>query len=311
MTTKINPSWPSLDISSVRNGIAASNPHLIHGPPDELGRLKRTAFTLIELLVVIAIIAILAAMLLPTLSKAKSRAQAIMCINNTKQLTLAWKIYTDDFNGVFPPNEPNRPTEGWVRGWMDFSPNNPDNTNILYLIDPKFAKLGPYTKSPAIYKCPADKSMVLVPGRQMLPRVRSVSMSQAVGGDLQGTYKNVGYWLPNPPYQVFIKESDLTKMSPSMLWVLLDEHPDSINDAGFGVQMATSLAQTFMVDFPASYHNGACGFAFADGHSEIHKWLDARTKPPVKYDAKLPLGVSQPNNPDIWWLVQRTSVKQR
>ena len=135
-------------------------------------------------------------------------------------------------------------------------------------------------------------------------------MSQAVGGDLQGTDKNVGYWLPNPPYKVFIQDADLNLISPVLLWVLVDEHPDSINDAALGVQMATSLAATFMVDYPASYHNGACGFAFADGHSEIHKWQDARTKPAPKYNNNLTVpGGAQPNNPDLWWLVQRTSVR--
>jgi len=140
----------------------------------------RFGFTLIELLVVIAIIAILAAMLLPVLSKAKAHAYAIQCMNNTKQLTLAWKLYTDDYQGVFPPNEDGAGNVSWVYGNLDYNASV-DDTNTLYLTLPQFAKLGPYTKSPGIYKCPADQSRQRgMTGEQ---RVRSVSMSTAVGPD--------------------------------------------------------------------------------------------------------------------------------
>ena len=135
-------------------------------------------------------------------------------------------------------------------------------------------------------------------------------MSQAVGPNLRGTDEGRGGWLPHPPYKVYTKLSDIVEPSPSRLWVLVDEHPDSINDAALAVQMKTSIKQTQMIDYPASFHNGACGFAFADGHAEIHKWVDGRTKPPPKYNNSLALNVSQPNNPDIWWMIERTSTKQ-
>ena len=236
---------------------------------------RRHGFTLIELLVVIAIIAILAGLLLPALAKAKTKAQGIMCMNDTKQLLLAWKMYADDHNGNFPPNEDNA-MGGWVRGWLDYNGSS-DNTNIAYLIDQKFAKLAPYTKSPGIYKCPADQSKSL--GRRGPPRVRSISMSQAIGPDLRGTDNPPrGQWLPHPPYRVFLREGQLNDPAPVNLWVFLDEHPDTINDGYF----ITSYTAGAWQDKPASYHNGACGFAFADGHSEIRKWRSATSKYPIK-----------------------------
>ncbi|MCL5097646.1 MAG: type II secretion system GspH family protein [Candidatus Omnitrophica bacterium] len=264
------------------------------------------AFTLIELLVVIAIIAILASMLLPALSKSKTKAQGIMCMSNEKQLMLAWHMYADDYNGIYVPNEAMAPG-GWVHGWLDFDPYNPDNTNLANLTDPKLAKLAPYTKSPAIYKCPADRSVVKKSG-QVIPRIRSISMSQAVGPDLDGGISRCDGWLPKETYWVFTKDDEANIHGLSKLWVLVDEHPDSISDAAFGVQIATSLRSTMMVDWPASFHNGACGFGFADGHAEIHKWLDPRTKPAPKYVGNSWLfPVAQPNNVDIMWMSERTS----
>ena len=116
-----------------------------------------------------------------------------------------------------------------------------------------------------------------------------------------------GEWLPPETYKIFAKTSDITDPPPVRCWVLLDEHPDSINDAAFAVKMATDIRATQMIDFPASYHNGACGFAFADGHSEIKKWVDPRTKAPVTYTGTLALNVSQPNNPDVFWMSERSS----
>jgi prepilin-type N-terminal cleavage/methylation domain-containing protein/prepilin-type processing-associated H-X9-DG protein len=280
--------------------------------PRRCKRPARTrAFTLIELLVVIAIIAILAAMLLPVLAKAKIKAQGVVCMSNGRQLTLAWKLYADDSNGNFVPNQAGNPSKGWVYGWLDFNPNNTDNTNLLYLTDPKWAKLGPYTKSPGIYKCPADQSAVKMFGGPPLSRSRSISMSQAVGPDINGTDVNADGWLPHPPYKIFMKESHLSLFAPSMLILLVDEHPDSINDAAWAQRVCTTPAQTFMVDYPASYHSGACGFSFADGHAEIHLWLDTRTKPPAHYNNNLALAVAQPNNPDILWMSQRLSVQSK
>lgn len=261
-------------------------------------------FTLIELLVVIAIIAILASMLLPVLSKAKTKTQGIYCLNNLRQITVAWKMYTDDSRGLFPPNEDNQ-TGGWVRGWLDYN-NSTDNTNVQFLINPQYARLGPYTKAPAVYKCPADQSRTR--GRIGDARVRSIAMNQAIGPDMAGTSRPPrGQWLPAPPFKVYIKESDCTEPAPVNLWVMVDEHPDSINDGGFGVQMPRTGTDTRWVDVPAKYHNNACGFSFADGHAEIHKWLRPNSIPNVTY-VGLSGVLNTPSNPDVLWLAKRTST---
>jgi prepilin-type N-terminal cleavage/methylation domain-containing protein/prepilin-type processing-associated H-X9-DG protein len=267
------------------------------------------AFTLIELLVVIAIIAILAALLLPALARAKTRAQGVQCMNNTRQLLIAWKLYTDDYNGNFPPNVAQdegdtNPDAYWVYGSMDYNGGNPAgaDTDMKYLLDPAYAKLALYTKSGGIYKCPADMSTTQ-PGRQGAARIRSVSMNQAVGPDRAGTTAAPrGHWLPNPPFRVYGKESDVNRSSE--LWVLIDEHPDGINDGAFAVHMDN----TDWIDFPATYHNNASGIAFADGHSEIHKWLNPGNIPPIHYQPIDPTFTGNTaGNADVQWLQLRTS----
>lgn len=254
----------------------------------------------------IAIIAILAGLLLPALGKAKTKAQGISCLNNLKQLQLGWLMYADDHNGTLVPNEWYTSIGGWVEGIMDFNGNNPDNTNLHNLTDPKYAKLAPYTKSAGIYKCPADRSAVTIRG-QRYPRVRSVSMNHAQGTKLEGG-PVTAHWLTSPPYRVYTKLADIIDPSPSALWILVDEHPDSINNGGLAVDCVDRGSAARIIDFPASYHNGACGFSFADGHSEIHHWLDPRTKPPIKYNNSLQLDVASANNPDVAWIQERTSA---
>jgi prepilin-type N-terminal cleavage/methylation domain-containing protein/prepilin-type processing-associated H-X9-DG protein len=265
----------------------------------------RKGFTLIELLVVIAIIAILAGMLLPALGKAKQKSQGIFCMNNNKQLTLAWIMYADDYNGKLVPNHDGGTTDynlSWVPGWLDFTPNNTANTNLNYL---KISKISPYTKAVAgIYKCPADIYLCLEGGKKM-PRVRSVGMNGFIEGGAypQNDHDSRGsHWYAG--WSSYQKMTDIKNPPPVRLWVFVDEHPDSIND-GWTIMNVTDPNR--WVDLPASYHNGACGISFADGHAEIKKWIESSTRQPVTQ--KQFNGVSAPKSRDIQWIIERSSAK--
>ena len=267
-------------------------------------------FTLIELLVVIAIIAILAALLFPSLARAKAKARGILCLNNQRQLSLAWTMYVHDNNDVLPyaSEDPVNPVTygyAWVVGTMDFDPNNRANWDPD--VGVKKSILWPYCGNQlSIWKCPSDHSEVVV-NRVTRTRVRTVSMNLYLGG-WGGT---AGGWGPAVSrYQIYMRANELIDPGPARTFVFTDMREDSIDMGNFAVNMAgwpdKPNLQGFW-DLPGFYHNRSGSYVFADGHSEFKHWVDPRTTPPVKPGVGYPDRFNSPDNRDIVWLQERAT----
>ena len=277
----------------------------------DAGGRKPAAFTRIELLVVLSVLALLASIVIPGQARARPDGQAFQCLNNLRQLISANSLYCTDnsdtlpmvmFGGFVPgPNDTIRP---WVTGWLDWTFAS-DNTNVVYLLDPRYASLAAYFgRDKHIYKCPAD-AYVSQTQRALgwQERVRSVSANVYVGQGNAWTTLGGG---PAGPYDLGIykgaaKAPDLVIPGPAQTWVYIDEHPDSINDGGlFAPDYPTN-----MPDVPAAYHDGAAGVAMADGHCEIHKWRGPTMRGPLVENVRYVVGgncETAQGDPDLFWL---------
>ncbi|MGD0536527.1 MAG: type II secretion system protein [Verrucomicrobiota bacterium] len=257
-------------------------------------------FTLVEMLAVVAIIALVLSFLMPALVKSRNQARGIFCMNNLQQIQLAWTMYAGDHEEYLPAvTGGSFPGLGkWVSGWLDFS-SSPDNTNTLYLLDPRYAQLGIYVKSEGPFHCPADLSTVWIDGK-LMARVRSISMNCWMN------YVGVAP-IGQDEFRVFRKLDEITDPSPARAWVFMDEREDSINDGMFQTNLKDRWMAAKIVDYPASHHNGAAGIVFADGHAEMKHWRDQRTIPEIGPSQTLLLNVASPDNPDVAWLQDHSS----
>ena len=240
----------------------------------------------------LALLAVLAFVCFPAMSDNRATNRTLQCLNNLRQLGAGWLMFADDHQGRLVPNRlpANPPPPTWVGGFLDFNQSNPYNTNTTYLIgpSPSYGMLGPYVRSAALFRCPSDPSSVITSSGRRVPRVRSYAMNNFIG-EGASTFGLL-------THQIYTNLASIGRPQPSQLWLIIEEHPASINDGTF----VTTPGSTSFVDFPAAYHNACCNFAFTDGHADSQPWLDRRTLLPLI--PSIPFPSPSPGNQDLLWL---------
>ena len=311
--------------------------------PLNLNKLREDGFTLVELLVVIATVAILAVLLLPAIAGTKPSSQAFQCLENQRQLTLAWQMYAPDNNDLLPPNDYPYLTayfgapapaklKNWVVGTMangvDAADRPYSNGGVSELLDPN-TLLSPYVKTRGVYRCPADNYVDPYAGHAV--HVRSYSMNSAVG-TIFGTSTAMGGtdprpvgspvgggWLSgssyiggvNPTWLTYGKMTSFTKPGPANTFIIMDENPRTINDGAFEASASATPGSTHLIDYPTGNHNGAAAISFTDGHVILHKWQDPRTYTvTINGQGNVIQSSTQifPDDPDCFYLAPITSA---
>jgi len=261
------------------------------------------AFTLIELAVITAMLALLALCVLPILARTHPDTRAAQCLNNHRQLSRAWRIYADDNNDRLPGSihstgiSANNPNAPWVQGSLNWTTSF-DNTNTVSLTDPRYASIANYCgRDSRLFKCPADNFLSSVQRNVgWKERVRSIASSVYLGG------VDVNSGPIDPDYVVVKKWTELNNPRPAGTWLLMDEHPDSINDPSLFSPRASQW-----VDLPANLHDGGAGVAYADGSAEVRRWQGSLLKFDVGFS--FPVTSAPADDPDIAWVRAHTPRK--
>lgn len=283
-------------------------PKLVNRRSD-LPQAEERAFTLLELTMILGILALLTFVSIPAFSRSQPVNRTLQCLNNNRQLCNAWRMYADDNRDQIVFSSDDGSTSGnplnqyaWTQGHMDLSPVNRVNWDPASLTN---SPLWPYCGGRFdIFKCPSDRLALLVNGVYR-PRIRTMSMNLYLGG-FAGT---TGGWPSMQSYRLFLKSTELSAPGPARTFVFLDMRPDYVNWGNFFTDMTgyspSNPGSYLFQDFPGYFHDGGCGFSFADNHVELRRWVDPRTIP-APYSALSTL--YSPRNLDIAWLQDRATA---